>query len=319
MRNPAMFYFYLQDYKTFDNREARGTRIASVTLVILIAPCISSLRKETKEQLMASFPAPTISGRHHGRVSANKGVEKKISRQHQKIASFSFAERSLPRLDPIVRSLAAELGRVREKERQKIADDLHDHAGQNLALAKMKLDLLKSLLGGEHEALVQEIADLIQDTIKDTRSLIHELHPEWLCEAGLEDALRWFAEQTEARYGLHCITEVASVPKPLHKDLQEILFHAVRELLVNVAKHAEASTVKISGGYEKDRLVVRVVDNGRGFVPSTVSAPGPGTGGFGLMIIRARIGLLGGNLYIDSRAGAGTSIMIALPLEIHRK
>jgi signal transduction histidine kinase len=266
---------------------------------------------------MASFPAPTISGRHHGRVSASKVVEKEVPRQHQKTARFSFAERSLPRLDPIVRSLAAELGRVREKERQKIADDLHDHAGQNLALAKMKLDLLKSLLGGEREALVNEISALIQDTIKDTRSLIHELHPEWLCEAGLEEVLRWFAEQTEARYGLRCITEVASVPKPLHKDLQEILFHAVRELLVNAAKHAGATAVKISSGYEKDRVFVRVVDNGKGFVPAAVSAPGPR--GFGLMIIRARVGLLGGNLYIDSRAGAGTSVMIALPLEIHRK
>jgi signal transduction histidine kinase len=260
-----------------------------------------------------------ISGRHQSRVSSTKVLEKKIPRQHGKLGSLSLAERGLPRLDPVVRSLAAELGRVRDKERQKIADDLHDHAGQNLVLAKMKLDLLKSLLGGEHVALVEGISDLIQDTIKDTRSLIHELHPEWLCEVSLEEALSWFAEQTEARYGLRCITEVGSAPKPLHKDVQEVLFHAVRELLVNVAKHARASTVKVMGGCEKDRIFVRVVDNGRGFVPSLVSSPGPRTGGFGLMIVRARVGLMGGNLYIDSHTGAGTSVMIALPLEIHRK
>jgi two-component system, NarL family, sensor histidine kinase UhpB len=268
---------------------------------------------------MGSFPAPTISGRHQSGVSGTKVLEKKIPRPHGKMGSLSLAERGLPRLDPIVRSLAAELGRVRDKERQKIADHLHDHVGQNLVLAKMKLDLLKSLLGGEHAALVEGISDLIQDTIKDTRSLIHELHPEWLCEASLEEALSWFAEQTEARYGLRCITEVASVPKPLHKDIQEVLLHAVRELLVNVAKHAGASTVKVIGGCEKDRIFIRVVDNGKGFVPSTVSSPGPRTGGFGLMIIRARLGLMGGNLYIDSHTGAGTSVMIALPLEIHRK
>ena len=267
---------------------------------------------------MASFPAPTISGRHQ-RVSSTKVLEKRIQRQHGKLGTLSLTERALPRLDPVVRSLAAELGRVRDKERQKIADDLHDHVGQNLVLAKMKLDLLKSLLGEEHVALVEGVSDLIKDTIKDTRSLIHELHPEWLCEASLEEALSWFAEQTEARYGLRCITEVASGPKPLHKDVQEVLFHAVRELLVNVAKHAGASIVKVMGGCEKDRIFVRVVDNGRGFVPSTVSSPGPRTGGFGLMIIRARLGLMGGNLYIDSHTGAGTSVMIALPLEIHRK
>jgi signal transduction histidine kinase len=268
---------------------------------------------------MASFSVPTISGRHPSRVSGANVLEKKIPRQHGEIGDLSFAERGLPRLDPMVRSLAAELGRVRDKERQKIADDLHDHAGQNLVLAKMKLDLLKSLLGGEHTGLVEEISDLIQNTIKDTRSLIRELHPEWLCEASLEEALSWFAEQTEARYSLRCITEVTPVPKPLHKDVQEVLFHGVRELLVNVAKHADASTVKVIGGYEKDRIFVRIVDNGKGFVSPTVRSPGPTTGGFGLMIIRARVGLMGGNLYIDSHNGSGTSVMIALPLDVHRK
>jgi signal transduction histidine kinase len=268
---------------------------------------------------MASFPTPTLSGRYQSRVSATKVIEKKIPRQNGKVSSLSLTDHGLPRLDPIVRSLAAELGRVRDKERQKIADDLHDHVGQNLVLAKMKLDLLKSLSGGEHVALVEQISDLIRDTIKDTRSLIHELHPEWLCEASLKEALGWFAEQTEARYGLRCITEVASVPKPLPKDIQEVLFHAVSELLVNVAKHAGASTVKVIAGYEKDRIFVRVVDNGMGLVPPAVSSPGPRTGGFGLMIIRARVGLMGGNLFIDSRNGAGTSVTIALPLEIQRK
>jgi signal transduction histidine kinase len=268
---------------------------------------------------MASFPAPTVPGRHQGGVSRTELLEKKILRPHGRMDSFGKAERGLPGLDPIVRSLAVELGRVRDKERQKIADDLHDHVGQDLVLAKMKLDLLKSLLGGEQVALVEGISALIEETIKDTRSLIHELHPEWLGEASLEEALSWFTEQTEARYGLRCITDVASVPKPLPKDVQEVLFHSIRELLVNVAKHAVASDVKVIGGCEKDRIFVRVVDNGKGFDPSAILSPSPRTGGFGLMIIRARLGLIGGNLYIDSHAGAGTSVMIALPLEIHRK
>lgn len=232
--------------------------------------------------------------------------------------SLSLTGHRLPRLDPIVRSLAAELGRVREKERQKIADDLHDHVGQNLILAKMKLDSLKGVLGAEQIALVSGIADLIADTIKDTRSLIHELHPEWLCDTSLEQALSWFAGQTEARYGLRCTTAVAPVPKRLSKDVQEVLFHAVRELLVNVAKHARASVANIICGCEKDWMFVRVVDNGRGFEASTILSPSSKTGGFGLTIIRARLGLLGGNLYIDSHAGEGTSVMITLPLGNHR-
>lgn len=268
---------------------------------------------------MASFPVPTISGRHQNRVSGTKVFGKKIVSQRGKTASLSLADHRLPRLEPIARSLAAELGRVRDKERQKIADDLHDHVGQNLVLAKMKLDSLKSVLGAEQSGLVSGIADLIADAIKDTRSLIRELHPEWLCETSLEQALSWFAEQTEARYGLRCTTKVAPMPKPLHRDLQEVLFHAVRELLVNVAKHAGARAAQIICGCEKDWIFIRIVDDGRGFEPSTILSPSPKTGGFGLMIIRARLGFMGGSLYIDSRAGAGTSVMIAVPLEMQRK
>jgi two-component system, NarL family, sensor histidine kinase UhpB len=267
---------------------------------------------------MASFPAPTISGRHQNRVSGNKVLQKKIPGSHGKMESVSLTEHPLPRLEPMVRSLATELGRVREKERQKIADDLHDHVGQNLALAKMKLDSLKGALEAKHLALVSGISDLIADTIKDTRSLIHELHPEWLCEASLEQGLSWFAEQIEARYGLRTTTDVAPIRKRLSKDVREILFHAVRELLVNVAKHAGASAATIICGCEKNWIFVRVIDNGKGLEPSALLSQNPKTGGFGLTIIRARLGLMGGNLYVDSRAGAGTSVMITLPLEIHR-
>jgi len=229
----------------------------------------------------------------------------------------TFEERKLPRLDQVAKTLAAELGRVREKERQKIAGDLHDQIGQSLILAKMKLDALKSSLGNEHMALVAGISDLIKHTIQDTRSLIHDLHPEWLSQLSFREAVNWLGEQTEAKYGLPCIVEFETLSKPFKKDVQEVLFQAVRELLVNVAKHAGASEVRIHCECEKGWIRLRVVDDGAGFDPTTCVSPHPTTGGFGLMIIRARLGLIGGNLYIDSHAGAGTSVMITLPVNLH--
>ena len=231
--------------------------------------------------------------------------------------SLTFEEDTLPKLGQIAKSLAAELGRVRERERQKIADDLHDQIGQNLALAKMKLDALKSSLGNKYSALIAGISDLINHTIKDTRSLIHDLHPEWLSELSLKDTLNWLARQTEAKYGLRCAVEFTSSPKLLEKGVQEVLFQAVRELVVNVAKHAEATKVKIVCGSEKGWIRIRVVDDGQGFDPTEIFSPSVRTGGFGLMIIRARLGLMGGNLHIDSRTGAGTNVVITLPLRIN--
>lgn len=219
----------------------------------------------------------------------------------------------LPRLDPLSKSLAVELGRVREKERQKIAEDLHDHIGQNLALAKIKLGALNSSVGNKHAALIAGISDLISDTIQDTRSLIHELHPEWVSKANLKEAMDWVAAQTQARYGLPCDIEFAGVPKAIKEEVQEVLLQAVRELLVNTAKHARATKAKIICGSEKGWIQIAVVDDGRGFDPAKIFSSRPKVGSFGLMIIRARLGFLGGNLSIHSRAGAGTSATIALP------
>src|SRR5262245_16356338 len=231
---------------------------------------------------MPSVTLSTIPGRHRNEVSRAKGPEKKVTRQDEKIRAAILEGQRFPKLDQITKSLAAELGRVRDKERQKIAEDLHDHIGQSLALAKMKLGALNSSLRGEHSALVAGISDLISHTIEDTRSLIHELHSEWRSEVSLKRALEWLAEQTQAKYGLPCVIEFGALPKPLKKDVQEVLFQAVRELVVNTVKHARASKVKIVGGCEKGWIRIRVIDDGRGFDPSKLFSPSTKTGGFGL-------------------------------------
>jgi len=266
---------------------------------------------------MPSIAASTIPGRQRNNILRTKALENKLIRQRGKTRNSTFEERRLPKLDQVAKTLAAELGRVREQERQRIAGDLHDQIGQDLVLAKMKLDALKSSLGNEHAALIAGISDLINHTIKDTRSLIHELHPECLSQLSLKEAVNWLAEQTEAKYGLRCIVEFASLPKPLKKDVQEVLFQAVRELLVNVAKHAGAGEVRILCECAKGWIRLRIVDDGKGFDPTTSLSPNPTTGGFGLIIIRARLGLLGGNLFIDSHAGAGTSVIITLPANVN--
>jgi two-component system, NarL family, sensor histidine kinase UhpB len=257
---------------------------------------------------MITFSATTMSGR-----SQTKVLEKKASGQHGNIRGLAVPEPSLSKFELIARSLAVELGRVRERERQKVADDLHDQIGQNLVLAKMKLDALKSSLGNEHSALAAGISDLINRTIKDTRSLMHELRPDWLSELSLKESLSWLAEQIQGKYQLHCEHEFVSVPKPVKKDVLEVIIQAVRELLVNAAKHAGASKVRIICGCEKGRISIRVVDDGKGFDPSMTVSASPKTGGFGLIIIRARLGLIGGSLYIDSHAGVGTSAMVVCP------
>src|SRR5262245_2921709 len=167
---------------------------------------------------MPSLTLPSIPGRHRNEVSRAKRLEKKVTRQSEKIRAATFEGERLPKLDQITKSLAAELGRVRDNERKKIAEDLHDHIGQNLALAKMKLGELNSSLGGEHSALVAGISDLISHTIEDTRSLIHELHPEWRSEISLDQAIDWLAKQTRAKFGLVWVSKLVRLPRPMRQD-----------------------------------------------------------------------------------------------------
>jgi PAS domain S-box-containing protein len=213
-----------------------------------------------------------------------------------------------------LRSLAAELSLTQEKERRQIADDLHDHIGQNLVLAKMKLGELKSLLPAEHAASIEQIRIVLDQSLKDTRSLIQDLCPQVLYELGLEAAIDWLAEQTQEKYGLCCVTEISRMRRPIREDRRVILFQAVRELLVNVAKHARATEAKVILQGDRARVRIQVADDGCGFDPSLLTLPNSTGRGFGLFSIRERIALLGGELEIDSAPGQGTRATVTMPI-----
>lgn len=211
--------------------------------------------------------------------------------------------------------LIAELGMARETERRKIANDLHDHIGQNLVLAIMKLGSLEQSVAKKQVSRVHEIHQLINEVIGETRSLVFDLYPPLLRDLGLQAALEWLVQRTRAVYGLSCMAEIVSMPKSVAQDMAETLFQAVRELLINVAKHAGAKQARVilRGGGRS--ILVQVVDDGQGFEPAGVSVFNLNRGGFGLLSMRERLALLGGNLDIESAPGQGTTITISLPID----
>jgi PAS domain S-box-containing protein len=210
-----------------------------------------------------------------------------------------------------LRRLASEISLAEEKERRRIASELHDGAIQNLALAKIKLGELEKGLGREKSsATLDEIRELLDLSIHDARSLIFELSPPVLYELGLAAAIEWLGEQFQARYGITCYVTTTQRQAPLTTEIEVVLFQVLRELLVNVVKHANASRVDIVLRGLGDRLSLRVTDDGDGF-DAAVVVTGPG-GGFGLFNIRERLQLLGATLEIDS--GRGTRVTVTAPL-----
>jgi PAS domain S-box-containing protein len=211
-----------------------------------------------------------------------------------------------------LQSLASQLSLAEEKERRRIATELHDNVGQILAAAKMRLGRLRERINNsEQESEIVELKKLCEQAIALTRSLTFELSPPVLYELGLEPALEWLLKKHAEQEGIE--TEFASdaEPKPLDDDILVLLFQSVRELLNNVARHSRASRVAVSIARESGNIQVVVEDDGAGF---DVSALGE-SDGFGLFNIRERLSCLGGTFSLQSSPGGGTRIVIAAPLE----
>jgi PAS domain S-box-containing protein len=215
-----------------------------------------------------------------------------------------------------LQSLASELSLVEERERRAIATDLHDQIGQTLSVIKMHCFELRDSLKDEHLIRqIDEIRELVKQTIQDTRSLTFELSPPVLYELGLVAAIDWLAEQFQLKHNLKCTVETDRKPKPLSQDIKIVLFRSVRELLINIVKHAGARKVKITIRVFKKNLRIRVTDDGIGFSPETKATRTYKDQQFGLFNITERIRHLGGGLEVDSQRGKGTMVTLVAPLK----
>jgi PAS domain S-box-containing protein len=234
---------------------------------------------------------------------------KDITQEKQVQAEISAYQQKL-------RSLASELALTEERERRRLAADLHDHIGQILALAQIKLGALRQESDStDAQSTVGEIREYISQAIRYTRSLTFELGLPVLYDLGLEAAVEWLAEQFQEQHHLEINVIRDGQPKPLSEAASLLVFRVLRELLGNVVKHAQASRVDISVIRQNDFLNLEVRDNGIGFEAGEVTAKWGRSAGYGLFSIRERLNHLGGFLEVTSRPKQGTSATIMVPLE----
>jgi PAS domain S-box-containing protein len=248
-----------------------------------------------------------------GKIIYYEGTAHDITKRKEAEAKLMLYQQQL-------RSLASELSLAEERLRRRIAAELHDHIAQNLAISKIKLE---SLTDNAEPGLVKslnEVNGLISQTIEATRSLTFEISPPVLYELGFEAAANWLAKQTRKRFGLEVEFADDGKPKPLNTDIRVLLFQAVRELLVNVVKHAMAKKAKVFTRRIQKNIQITVEDNGVGFDVEAISAvKDPAKGGFGLFNIRERLDQIGGSVIINARAGKGTQITLTAPIENQEK
>ncbi len=233
------------------------------------------------------------------------------------ITELKRAEEKLHSYQEQLRSLASQLSLTEERERRRIATELHDHIGQTLALCNIKLGALRELASSTLAVSVDEIRDLIEQAIHYSRSLTFELSPPVLYELGFEAAVEWLGEQILSRQDIRFHFNDDGQPKPMEDEARILLFQAVRELLVNVVKHSQARNSSVYIRRDGNNIQINVEDDGIGFNISKLGSY-LRTGSFGLFSIRERLNHIRGYLNIESESGKGTRVIIVAPLKLEK-
>jgi signal transduction histidine kinase len=216
-----------------------------------------------------------------------------------------------------LQDMAFEATLVEHRTRRRLAADLHDNIGQNLALAQYRL---RDLLRGADPAMRQGLdgcIGLLGQVISDTRAMTFELSPPVLYDLGLPAALEWLADQLREQYQLEVSVSAGGALPRLEDEAAAILFRAVRELLLNVVKHARVGSASVRLLADGERLTAEVADLGGGFDPGSLEG-GRAAKGFGLFSVRETIARLGGTLAVTSRPSRGTTIALQIPLASRR-
>ncbi|MGB2807213.1 MAG: PAS domain S-box protein [Sedimentisphaerales bacterium] len=247
--------------------------------------------------------------RKRGKIIGFQAMTRDITERKQ-------AEEKLREYQEQLKSLASELTLAEERERHRIATELHDEISQSLFISKMKLEeIQKSGSGKTFDDTLDEINNSLGRIIAAMRSLTFDLSSPILYEFGFEEAVaEWLNEQVEKKHGIATEFEDDGLPKPLDDDIRVILFRNVRELLINVVKHARAKKIKVSIQKVGSRIRVSVEDDGVGFDSTKAESLIISKEAFGLFSIRERLEHLGGNLEIMSSPGCGCRVTITSPL-----
>ena len=216
-----------------------------------------------------------------------------------------------------LRALAVELSLVEDRERRSLARDLHDDVSQILAVTKIKLKSIEKLEKvNELKDRLNEVYALLDRVHLTIRSMTFQLSPPLLNELGFIPALQWLANEMHKLYGLHVtVTEDGKRPH-ISFAVSVILFRAVRELLINVAKHAKVTTAKINVKHTSNYIHIFVEDDGVGVDKNILKKQikNQQSNQFGIMNICERMHYLGGKMLIHSKQKSGTCVDLHSPL-----
>lgn len=227
-------------------------------------------------------------------------------------------EKQLHDSEKSLRDLSLHLLRTQDDERRRIGRDLHDSLGQYLAALKMKLDMVTRRHGGDKDLLDSIL--LVDESIREVRTLAYLLHPPLLEESGLQSAIQWYLDGFQARSDIKITFERDPDFPRLPREVELAMFRVLQESLTNVHRHSRSAVAYICLFIENGCAVLEVRDEGRGMDPALL--PGSGLSaaplGIGLRGMIERMKQLDGNLEVTT-GNTGTSVRATVPLKHKRQ
>lgn len=263
-----------------------------------------------------------------GDVTQRKEAEEALRRLNDELEQrVTSRTQELVQSQNRLRALATELNLAEQRERKRLAMELHDHLQQMLVLGKLTIGQGKRVAAGVPacEQVLKKVDDIFSDALTYTRTLVSDLSPTVLHEHGLAAALRWLGAYMKKHNQTVTVTVLDDGDLKLPEDQVILLFQSVRELLINSSKHAGTGEATVRMEQRDGLLRIGVRDEGAGFdLAAAVAAAGEGPNGsisskFGLFSIRERMRALGGSFDLQSAAGQGTIATLVLPLARHRE
>jgi signal transduction histidine kinase len=210
------------------------------------------------------------------------------------------------------RRLSARLLQLQDDERRKFSRELHDSIGQHLAAAKMVLSRLAA--DKDSDPRCSECLNLIDQAIKESRTISHLLHPPGLDEAGFSSAATWYSEGFANRSGLNLKINISELPRRLPREIEIALFRVLQESLTNIHKHSRSSSAEVSFEADREHATLRITDHGTGISKEVLTRfQTLGTSGVGLAGMRERIRELGGKFEVQS-SPTGTTVQVVVPV-----
>jgi PAS domain S-box-containing protein len=210
----------------------------------------------------------------------------------------------------------SELRLVEENERRRIANLLHDRICQYLVGASMRLAALEeSKSPRNNRVMLNEVSKLIENATRDIRLLISQLDPHSVAKVDFKTAVQRLAREMQMLFHLKIGVRYSKEATPMNDELKTLLFQSIRELLINVAKHAGTHEAQVEIRCVDHEVHAIVRDRGMGFDPRTTKPAGDEAGGYGLNSISDRLKFFGGSLSIKSGPRRGTVATVVVPLK----